>query len=41
MCVTTDVSTQCCTDVGGVEEWFFPNGTVVIRKLMIRTGCAN
>ena len=29
VCVTTDVNTQCCTDEGGVGEWFFPNGSMV------------
>ena len=33
MCVTTDVNTQCCTDVGGVGEWFFPNGSMVIHNI--------
>ena len=33
VCVTTDVNTQCCTDRGGVGEWFFPNGSMVIRNI--------
>ena len=49
MCVTTDVNTQCCTDRGGVGEWFFPNGSMVLRNIddtngntqIIRTGRAN
>ena len=49
VCVTTDVNTQCCTDRGGVGEWYFPNGTMVIRNIddpnyntqIIRTGHAN
>ena len=49
VCNTTDVNTQCCTDVGGVGEWFFPNGSMVIRNIddpirnsqIIRTGRAN
>ena len=49
VCVTTDVNTQCCTDAGGVGEWFFPNGSMVLgniddpnqNSLIIRTGCAN
>ena len=49
VCVTTDVNTQCCTDVGGVGEWFFPNGSMVIRNIddpnfntqILRTGRAN
>ena len=46
MCVTTDVNTQCCTDVGGVGEWFFPNGSIVPRNndpvsYIVRTGRAN
>ena len=49
VCVTTDVNTQCCTDRGGVGEWFFPNGSMVIRNIddpnrnsqIIRTGRAN
>ena len=49
VCVTTDVNTQCCTDVGGVGEWFFPNGSMVPRNIddpnrnsqIIRTGRAN
>ena len=49
VCVTTDVNTQCCTDRGGVGEWFFPNGSMVLRNIddtngntqIIRTGRAN
>ena len=49
VCVTTDVNTQCCTDVGGVGEWFLPNGSMVIRNIddpnrnsqIIRTGRAH
>ena len=49
MCNTTDVNTQCCTDEGGVGEWFFPNGSMVLRNIddpnrnsqIIRTGRAN
>ena len=46
VCVTTDVNTQCCTDVGGVGEWFFPNGTMVPRNnntvsQIVRTGQTN
>ena len=49
VCVTTDVNTQCCTDVGGVGEWLFPNGSMVIRNNddpnrnspIIRTGRTN
>ena len=48
VCVTTDVNTQCCTDVGGVGEWFFPNGSMVLHNndfngssQIIKTGRAN
>ena len=49
MCVTTNVNTRCCTDVGGVGEWFFPDGSMVLRNIddpnrnspIIRTGRAN
>ena len=49
VCVTTAVNTQCCTDVGGVGEWFFPNGSMVLRNIddpnqnsqIVRTGRAN
>ena len=48
MCVTTAVNTQCCNDTGGVGEWFFPNGSIVLRNIdtdskfpIIRTGRAN
>ena len=49
VCVTTDVNTQCCTDRGGVGEWFLPNGSMVIRNIddpnwnyqIIRTGRTN
>ena len=46
VCVTNNVNTQCCTDRGGVGEWFFPDGSMVIRNIddpnisspIIRTG---
>ena len=49
MCVTTNVNTQCCTDVGGVGEWLLPNENMVIRNVddtdrnsqIIRTGRTN
>ena len=49
VCVTATVNTQCCTDRGGVGEWFFPNGSRVIRNIddpnrnsqIIRTGRTN
>ena len=48
VCVTTDVNTQCCTDEGGVGEWYFPNGRKVLRNVdtnrnsqIIRTGRTN
>ena len=46
VCVTTDVNTQCCTDVGGIGEWFFPNGNMVPRNndtvsQIVRTGRTN
>ena len=49
VCVTTDVNTQCCTDEGGVGEWFFPNGSIVLHNIddpnrnsqIIRTGHTN
>ena len=47
VCVTTDVNTQCCTDTGGVGEWFFPNGSMVPRnndtvsQNIVRTGHTN
>ena len=49
VCVTNDVNTQCCTDRGGVGEWFLPNGNMVTRNiddpnrnsLIIRTGRTN
>ena len=49
VCVTTDVNIQCCTDAGGVGEWLFPDGSMVIRNIddpnrnspIIRTGCTN
>ena len=49
VCVTTDVNTQCCTDVGGVGEWFFPDGSMILRNIddpnrnseIIRTGHTN
>ena len=46
VCVTTDVNTQCCTDEG-VGQWYFPNGSIVLRNInnteisIIRTGRAN
>ena len=43
-CVTTDVNTQCCTDVGSVGEWFLPNGSMIPRNdtvsQIVRTGYA-
>ena len=49
VCVTTDVNTQCCTDIGGVGKWFYPNGSTVPRNVddfnrnsqIHRTGRAN
>ena len=49
VCNTTDVNTQCCTDVGGVGEWFFPDGSMVLHNIddpnrnsqIVRTGRAN
>ena len=46
VCVTTAVNTQCCTDEGGVGEWFFPNGSMVLRNndavsQIVRTGRTN
>ena len=49
MCETTDVNTQCCTDEGGVGEWFLPDGSMVLRNIddpsrntqIIRTGHDN
>ena len=46
VCVTTDVNTQCCTNVG---EWFFPDGSMVLRNMddpnrnsqVMRTGHTN
>ena len=47
MCVTTDVNTRCCTDAGE-GQWYFPNGSIVLRNIdtssgteIIRTGRAN
>ena len=46
MCDTTDVNTQCCSDEGE-GQWFFPNGSIVLRNInntginIIRTGRAN
>ena len=46
VCVTTDVNTGCCTDVGE-GQWYFPNGSIVLRNInnegisIIRTGRAN
>ena len=45
-CVTTDVNTQCCTDLGE-GQWYFPNGSIVLPNInneginIIRTGRAN
>ena len=49
VCVTTDVNAQCCNDTGGVGEWFFPDGSMVLRNIddpnrssqIIRVGRAN
>ena len=46
VCNTADVNTQCCTDEGGVGEWFFPNGSMIPRNNdtvshIIRTGRTN
>ena len=46
VCVTTDVSTQCCNDTGDIGEWFFPNGNIVPRNndmesQIVRTGRTN
>ena len=49
VCITTNVNAQCCTDRGGVGEWFLPNGSMVPRNIddpnrnsqIIRTGRAN
>ena len=34
-CVTSNVTTDCCraSDGGNVGEWYFPNGTMVPRKI--------
>ena len=32
-CVTTDVNTQCCTDLGGEGQWYFPNGSIVLPNI--------
>ena len=34
VCVTNNVNTQCCRkrDGGNVGEWYFPNGTMVLRN---------
>ena len=46
VCDTTDVNTQCCSDEGE-GQWFFPNGSIVLRNInntginIIRTGRAN
>ena len=47
VCVTTDVNTQCCNDTGE-GQWYFPNGSIVLRNIdtsqgtqIIRTGHAN
>lgn len=33
VCMTRHVNTQCCrtNDGGNIGEWFFPNGTMVLR----------
>ena len=49
MCVTTGVNTQCCNDTWGIGEWFFPDGSMVLRNIddpdrnsqIIRTGRDN
>ena len=48
VCITTDVNTQCCTDVGGTGEWFLPDGSMVPRNdnigrytQIVRTGRTN
>ena len=44
--MTTDVNTQCCTDLGE-GQWYFPNGSIVLPNInneginIIRTGRAN
>ena len=47
VCVTTYVNTQCCTDEGE-GQWYFPNGSIVLRNIdsssgtpIIRTGRAH
>ena len=47
VCNTTDVNTQCCNDTGG-GQWYFPNGSIVLRNIdtgpefpIIRTGRTN
>ena len=47
MCVTTDVNTGCCTNEG-IGQWYFSNGSIVLRNIdtssgtqIIRTGRAN
>ena len=34
VCVTININTQCCRNIdgGNVGEWFYPNGTIVIRN---------
>ena len=34
VCVTSNVNTQCCrgSDGGNVGEWFFPDGSIVLRN---------
>ena len=35
VCVTSNVNTQCCrgSDGGNVGDWYFPNGTIVPRRI--------
>ena len=47
VCVTTEVNTGCCTDAGE-GQWYFPNGSIVLRNInngginiIIRTGRTN
>ena len=47
VCDTTNVNTQCCTDEGE-GQWYFPNGSIVLRNIdtgpefpIIRTGHTN
>ena len=34
LCVTSNVNTECCrtSDGGNVGGWYFPNGTIVLRR---------